>query len=160
MKGTSFEVLEWITHHQEYAPLMQMTRQRLVGLRHRLSKRTISAAMAEEMLENLKKRILSLQSSIISCDYCWLHAPQKVRDAYVLPAVVRDHRGRFFHEMTFLKMYRDDEQMQDLNLGYVLGSMKRNHLPSKNVVREALNRKGWTIFEERMELPSVWEIES
>lgn len=159
MKGTSDEVLEWLTHHSEYAELMQMSRQRLVGLRHHLSLGDVSEDRKDEILERLQKRIEALQSLSSSRSIRLPRAVRKVRNRYVLPAIVRDHHGKFYNEVTLIKMVERDERMRDLNLDMVCRAIKRGDLPSKEVVREVLNRKGWNIFEDRMVLPSVWEVE-
>ena len=160
MKGTSSEVLEWLTHHREYAPLMQMSRQRLVGLRERLRNGSLGERRKEEILERLEKRIFSLQNDQCRNDFCQHSPVRKVRPEYILPAVVRDHHGKFFQETTMIKMVAKEEKMHDLNLDMVCRAIKRGDLPSKEVVREVLRRKGWYIFEERMVLPAVWEVES
>lgn len=159
MKGTSDEVLEWLTHHSEYAELMQMSRQRLVGLRHHLSLGDVSEDRKDEILERLQKRIEALQSLSSSRSIRLPRVVRKVRNRYVLPAIVRDHHGKFYNEVTLIKMVERDERMRDLNLDMVCRAIKRGDLPSKEVVREVLNRKGWNIFEDRMVLPSVWEVE-
>lgn len=158
MRGTIDEVLEWLTYHREYAPLMQMSRQRLVGLRWRLNQGSLSEEYKEQLLERLKNRIDALESVNICPNSNLPSSPRKVRDAYILPAIVRDHHGRFFTELALIKMAERDKKMHDLNLGWVCGAMKRGGYPSKEVVREVLNRKGWNMFEERMKLPSVWEV--
>lgn len=158
MKGTSTEILEWLTHRNEYAPLLQMSRQRLVGLRHKLSQGTISESRKEEILERLKNRIDAIKATDVRSIYCSLYNVRKVRNGYVLPAIVRDHHGKFYNEATMIKMVEHEEKMRDLNLDMVCRAIKRGDLPSKEVVREVLNRKGWNLFEEREVLPSIWEV--
>lgn len=158
MKGTSDEVLEWLTHHREYAPLLQMSRQRLVGLRQRLREGSVSESLKEEILERLKKRMENLKSMDGRADCWYLKDIRKVRSRYILPAIVRDHHGKYYNELTLIKMVAKEEKMRDLNLDMVCRAMKRGDMPSKEVVREVLNRKGWNIFEEREVLPSVWEV--
>lgn len=159
MRGTSDEILEWLTHHSEYAELMQMSRQRLVGLRKHLSCGEVSETRKDEILERLQNRMAALQSSPICPVINLPRAIRKVRSQYVLPAIVHDHHGKFYNEVTLIKMVEHEEKMRDLNLDMVCRAIKRGDLPSKEVVREVLNRKGWNIFEERMVLPSVWEVE-
>ena len=158
MIGTSDEVLEWLTHHSEYAPLLQMSRQRLVGLRKHLSCGEVSERRKDEILERLVNRANALSNDSI-CPT--IHLPRvirKMRGQYVLPAIVRDHHGKFYSELTLIKIVEREEKMRDLNLDMVCRAIKRGDFPSKEVVREVLNRKGWNIFEERMIIPSVWEI--
>lgn len=159
MRGSSTEVLMWITYHHEYAEMLQMTRQRLVGLRHKLRENKVSEEKREMLLEKLQKRIDFLQTNVVRTRYCSLCNVRKIRDKYILPAVVKDHHGKFFSELTFIKMVAGEEKMRDLKLEFECRVIKRGDFPKKEVVREALNRKGWSIFEERMELPSVWEVE-
>lgn len=159
MIGTSNEVLMWITHHHEYAELMQMSRQRLVGLRKHLMYGEVSERRKDEILERLQKRIEALQISAVRYNISPLRNVKKIRGQYILPAVVRDHHGKFFSELTFIKMVEKEEKMQDLNLDMVCRAMKRGDFPTERVVREALNRKGWYVFEKRTILPSVWEVE-
>ncbi len=159
MRGTSDEVLMWLTEHSEYAPLLQMSRQRLVGLRKHLRYDEVSEERKEEILERLKNRSSALQTSSIRNINIPLITIRKVRSQYILPAVVRDHHGKFYNEVTLIKMAEREEKMKDLHLDMVCRAIKRGDLPSKEVVREVLNRKGWNIFEERMVLPSVWEVE-
>ena len=54
MIGTSDEILMWLTEHSEYAPLLQMSRQRLVGLRKHLRCGEVSEGRKDEILERLK----------------------------------------------------------------------------------------------------------
>lgn len=159
MIGTSDEILDWLTRHSEYAELMQMSRQRLVGLRHHLSRGEVGEHRKEEILERLQNRMDALQSLSSSRAIKLPRAIRKVRNQYILPAVVRDHHGKFYNEVTLIKMVEHEERMRDLNLEMVCRAIKRGDLPNKEVVREVLNRKGWNIFEDRMVLPSVWEVE-
>lgn len=159
MRGTSDEILLWLTEHSEYAPLLQMSRQRLVGLRKHLRYDEVSEDRKEEILERLKNRSSALQTSPIRNINIPLITVKKMRSRYVLPAIVRDHHGKFYSEVTLIKMVEREEKMKDLHLDMVCRAIKRGDMPSKEVVREVLNRKGWNIFEERMVLPSVWEIE-
>lgn len=159
MKGTSNEVLMWLTEHSGYAQLMQMSRQRLVGLRKHLRCNEVSERRKDEILERLEKRMSALKSTKSGSTYEGLGMVRKVRNQYILPAVVRDHHGKFFSELTLLKMVEDEEKMRDLNLERVCRTFKRGDFPSKEIVREVLNRKGWSMFEERTVLPSVWEVD-
>ncbi len=159
MRGTSDEILMWLTEHSEYAPLLQMSRQRLVGLRKHLRYDEVSEDRKDEILERLQNRMAALQSQSNSRSNTLPKAVRKVRGQYVLPAIVRDHHGKFYNEVTLIKMAEREEKMKDLHLDMVCRAIKRGDLPSKEVVREVLNRKGWNIFEERMILPSVWEVE-
>lgn len=159
MTGTSDEVLMWLTEHSEFAPLLQMSRQRLVGLRKHLRCGEVSEHKKDEILERLKNRMAALETSPLRTINIPPHTIRKVRGQYVLPAIVRDHHGKFYNEVTLIKMVEREEKMKDLNLDMVCRAIKRGDLPSKEVVREVLNRKGWNIFEERMILPSVWVVE-
>lgn len=160
MKGTSDEVLEWLTHHTEYAPLMQMSRQRLVGLRKRLRRTEVSEQVKEELLERLKNRVEALKCTEVCAVSGMCPTIRKVRDRYVLPAVIKDTKGRLFHETTFIKVVQHEKMLKDLNLTRVVRSgIDNGKLPSKEVVHEAVKRKHWSILEERMVLPSVWEVE-
>ena len=159
MRGTSDEVLWWLTEHSEYAPLMGMSRQRLVGLRKHLRCGEVSESRKDEILARLQNRMENLRTSQSSITYRLPNAIRKVRSQYILPAVVRDHHGKFYNEVTLIKMVAEEKRMSDLNLDMVVRAIKRGDLPSREVVREVLNRKGWNIFEEREVLPSVWEVE-
>lgn len=149
----------WLTWHCEYAPLMQMSRQRLVGLRKHLSCDEVSERRKDEILDRLQKRVEALKTSSVRNDISTPRIIRKIRGQYILPAIVRDHHGKFYSELTLLKIVEREEKMRDLNLDMVCRAIKRGDFPSKEVVREVLNRKGWNIFEERMTIPSVWEIE-
>ena len=162
MIGTSNEILLWLSRHSEYAPLLQMSRQRLVGMRKHLYCNEIGEETKEEILLRLKNRIAGLQNGITHHDGC-LHGIRDVRclrPRYILPAVVRDKHGKFFQETTMVRMVAREEKMADLNLDKVCATMKYGCLPSERIVREVLRRKGWNIFEPRHELPSVWEVET
>ena len=63
MTGTSDEVLMWLTEHSEFAPLLQMSRQRLVGLRKHLRCGEVSEQKKDEILERLKNRMAALETS-------------------------------------------------------------------------------------------------
>lgn len=163
MIGTCNEILLYLTRNSEVAPLFQVSRQRLVGLRKHLYGNEIAEATKEKMLIDLKNRIAGLRSDekfmSKSIDKKFLLIDiRKIRNRYVLPAVVRDKHGKYFQETTFIRMVCNEKKMEDLNLGKVCASMKYGCLPLETTVREALRRKGWTMFEPRQELPSVWEV--
>lgn len=158
MVGTSDEVLEWLTHHVYYAPLMQMSRQRLVGLRHKLHEGTVSEQRKDELLERLNNRINFLKRTSMSSVDCEQYHIRKVRGRYVLPAVVMDRKGRIYNELTMIKIMKHREELQDLNIHMVYRAVKRGDFPTIEVRNEVLRRLGWKVVEERMVLPSVWEV--
>lgn len=163
MIGTCNEILLYLTRHSEYAPLFQMSRQRLVGMRKHLYGNEIAETTKEKMLLDLKNRIYRLRNDekfiLKSLDIKFLLIDiQKLRNRYILPAVVRDKHGKYFQETTMVRMVAHEEKMQDLHLDKVCGAITRGDLPSEEVVREVLRRKGWTMFEPRYEMPSVWEV--
>lgn len=163
MIGTSNEILMWLSRHSEYAPLLQMSRQRLVGMRKHLYCNEIGEQTKEEILLRLKNRIAGLQESTTHHSAnltCGIRDVRCLRERYLLPAVVRDKHGKFFQETTMVRMVADEEKMADLNLDKVCATMKYGCLPSERIVKEVLRRKGWTMFEPRHELPSVWEVET
>ncbi len=168
MVGTSNEILIWLSRHSEYAPLLQMSRQRLVGMRKRLYCNEIGEETKEEILLRLKNRIVAINSGNCCRDTmfpntnltCGIRDVRCLRPRYILPAVVRDKHGKFFQETTMVRMVAREEKMADLNLDKVCATMKYGCLPSERIVREVLRRKGWNIFEPRHELPSVWEVET
>ena len=153
----------WLSRHSEYAPLLQMSRQRLVGMRKHLYCNEIGEQTKEEILLRLKKRIAGLQESTTHHGgdlTCGIRDVRCLRERYLLPAVVRDKHGKFFQETTMVRMVADEEKMADLNLDKVCATMKYGCLPSERIVKEVLRRKGWNIFEPRHELPCVWEVET
>lgn len=163
MIGTSNEILMWLSRHSEYAPLLQMSRQRLVGMRKHLYCNEIGEQTKEEILLRLKNRIAGLQNSTTHHDgylTCGIRDVRCLRERYILPAVVRDKHGKFFQETTMIRMVAREEKMADLNLDKVCATMKYGCLPSERIVSEVLRRKGWNMFEPRHELPSVWEVET
>lgn len=168
MIDTIDNILLWITEHHEYAPLLCMSRQRLVGLRKHLREGTLSEQNKEELLSRLSDRIAALRVADVAAGTVSpmarniahrVRQVHKVRNAYTLPAVVRDKHGKFFTELTLLRMVQNQEQFKDLNLERVCRTFKRGDMPSEAIVREVLNRKGWTMFEPRYRMPSVWEVE-
>ncbi len=163
MIGTSNEILQWLTRHSEYAPLMCISRQRLVGLRKHLYCNELGEERKEELLFRLQRRIEQLRAAgEYGCGMTLLGCVKSdvrlLRKRYILPAVVRDKHGKYFQETTMVRMVAHEEKMQDLHLDKVCGAITRGDLPSEEVVREILRRKGWTMFEPRYEMPSVWEV--
>lgn len=163
MIGTSNEILQWLTRQSEYAPLMCISRQQLVGLRKHLYSNELSEERKEELLLRLQRRIEALRAEGKAAEFqpllgCIKTEVRCLRRRYMLPAVVRDKHGKYFQETTLIRMVAHEERMQDLHLDKVCGAITRGDLPSEEVVREVLHRKGWTMFEPRHELPSVWEV--
>lgn len=161
MIGTSNEVLLWLTRHSEWAELLGMSRQRLVGLRKHIADGGISEERKEEILTRMNIRVEQIRNGTMygQSNISLPSVVRCVRKRYVLPAVVRDKHGKFFSEVTLVRMVEREEKMCGLNLDMVCRAIKRGDLPSREVVREVLNRKGWTMFEPRQVLPSVWEVE-
>lgn len=142
---------------------MCISRQRLVGLRKHLYSNELSEERKEELLLRLKQRIDALRTEGKASEFqpllgCIKTEVRCLRRRYMLPAVVRDKHGKYFQETTLIRMVAHEERMQDLHLDKVCGAITRGDLPSEEVVREVLRRKGWTMFEPRHELPSVWEV--
>ncbi len=163
MIGTSDEILQWLTRQSRYAPLMCISRQRLVGLRKHLYSNELSEERKEELLLRLQRRIDNLiaegkAQEFLTMFGCSTPEVRCLRKRYVLPAVVRDKHGKYFQETTLIRMVAHEEKMADLHLDKVCGAITRGDLPSEAVVREVLRRKGWTMFEPRHCLPSVWEV--
>lgn len=138
MIGTCWEILLFATYDSRFANILNMSRQRLVGLRKHINEKNIS-----------KKKIdLYLIDLSAVC----------IRPSFTLPAIVRDKHGKFFNELTMIRMVASEEKMRDLNLGKVCASIKQGQFPNKETVREVLRRKGWTMFAEREVVPSIWEL--
>ena len=154
MIGTSDEVLLWLTRDSRYAPLLGMSRQRLVGLRKHLACGELGEQAKESMLMRLCRRMEALSPE--NCDLpC---AVRRVRSGYVLPAIVRDKHGRLYSELSLVRMCRRDIRFAGLHLDHVCGAITRGEYPSHEVVRSLLRAKGWTMTEPRCVLPSVWEV--
>lgn len=158
MEGTSKEILLWLTRHSEYAEYMAMSRQRLVGLRKHVNANELNEGHMEEILTRLSERLEKLR---ISRDFILPSVPSVTckRRSYMLPAVVRDHHGKYFQEQTMIQMFRREKMMSDLNLDKVCAAIKRGDMPRIEVVREVMRRKGWSMVADRYVMPSVWEVE-
>lgn len=143
MIGTMDEILLWLVLDWHNAEKLNMSRQRMQYVRDHY--RDYSEERKRKWFEAYQ------QNSP--------HTIRKVRDRYVVPAVVCDKKGRRYTEVTFVRsLAREKERFADLNLDKVLAVMKTGALPSEGVVRQLLHRKkGWMI-EPRVELPSVWEV--
>lgn len=146
MIGTIDEILLYITLDTGNAKQLEISRQRLVGLRKRLTCGELSEKKKIELVSRFNNNVSPYKK--ISC----------LREAFDLPAIVRDHKGRFYTECSFLLLVEHELKMQGLHLNKVCEHVRFGHFPSKDVVREALRRKGWTMFREREHVPSLWEI--
>ena len=180
MKGTAKEILLYLTTDHRFAPLMNMSRQRLVGLRKLLYINRISPEKQEALLQSLSERMSKLKNpdsckpfstGLISTELNgderdWYPKPvllevpevRLVRERVLLPAVVSDHKGRLFLETTMVRQFAREECMKELNLDFVVDKIKQGRLPELDVVREVMRRKGWYMVEERYDLPSIWEV--
>ena len=163
MIGTSSEILLWMTEFSAWSELLLMSRQRLVGLRKHLQDGSLSEQQKEELLKRFQKNLDFVKCNHFECNHRYqkMRLPSVVhciRERYILPAVVKDKRGRIYNELTMIKMFAREQMFEDLNLERVCYATKCGRMPSREVVREVLRRKGWTMFEDRCELPSVWEI--
>ena len=180
MIGTSTEILLWLSSDYRYAPLFGMSRQRLVGLRKRVIDDRMSVEARDAMLERLSKRLEKLTTATFALPPeskerrdighdgrqkaypkpVLLEVPvvQLVRKGMLCPAVVRDHRGRFFHETTFIRMMKDSPLMADLHLEKVMGPLEQGKLIAWETLVEVARRKDWDITAKRIELPSIWEV--
>lgn len=147
MVGTIDEVLLYITLEMGNAEVLEMSRQRLVGLRKHLK----HGELSEEKKKDLISR-WNTNAKQFRCAVC-------LREAFDLPAIVRDHKGRFFTEQSLLLMVEGEEKMRGLHLDKVCGAIRNGQFPNKETVREVLRRKGWTMFREREHVPSLWKVE-
>lgn len=146
MVGTIDEILLYLTLKTENAEALEMSRQRLVGLRKHLKHGELSEQKKISLLERYNKNVVHFS---IRC----------VREAFDLPAIVRDKKGRFFTEQSLLLMVEHEEKMEGLHLNKVCSHLRRGEFPSKDIVREVLRRKGWTMFREREHVPSLWLVD-
>jgi hypothetical protein len=158
-----------------------MSYQRLTGLRKRLYYNRLTESAKEQMMQRLCERIKKLKnpssSGVISTRPISTHRAKDgeidtfpkpvyldvpdikcVRKGFIIPAVVRDHHGKFFQETTLIKVMSKRECMSDLNLDRVVNMMKTGAFPSKDVVREVIRRVGWNMYEERYDMPSLWQV--
>lgn len=188
MIGTSSEIIWWMTFHYQFANALSISRQRLVSIRNNAVNRVFSQKRIEEFEKKLQNffgngamgteaghslwgvgEINTLKRAItysgggrfVSIDGVTYTYFRIIRPRVVLPAVVRDHKGKFFSEVTFLNMVKHEEKMRDLHLYLGIEDKRlKDGLPNRDILREALRRKGWNIFAEREELPAIWEIGS
>lgn len=160
MIGTAKEILLWLASDTRNAKLLNMSRQRLVCFRTWLKQDSISEERMEEYIKNLKKNSDKIRMGSDGGLSCGLYSAICLRKKYILPAVVCDHRGRLFHETALVKACMSKPGYEDLNLSKVVNVMGREGcLPSEQIVRELLRRKGWNMVEPRHILPSVWCVE-
>ena len=145
MVGTIDEILFHIALKTENANALCMSRQRLVHLRCHIP----------ELSEDTKRMYLNRYQNSVG-HYGKLRC---LREDKIIPAVVRDKHGKFFTEQTLLLMVEREEKMNGLHLNRVCEHIRLGQLPNENIVREVLRRKGWTMFQERTYLPSIWELE-
>lgn len=155
MIGTIDEVLLYITEKSEWAPLLRMSRQRLVGLRTRLKKNNLGEDYKRKLLFRLRDT-----SHAPTCRFNTMPIEVRlIRERYVLPAVVRDKHGKFFTELSLVKICWQSGGYEDLHLAQVYSAMHQGKFPRMELLCELLRRKGWTLFEARYEMPSVWEVD-
>lgn len=145
MVGTIDEILLYITLDFKNAELLDMSRQRLVGLRKHIPNE-LSEARKAELIARYNDRVAGYKR--VTC----------LREAFHLPAIVRDHKGRFYTEQSLLLMVEHEEKMQGLHLDKVCEHIRNGQFPNKETVREVLRRKGWTMFREREHVPSLWQV--
>lgn len=180
MVATTHDLLLFLTTDYRYAPLLNMSRQKLVGLRNRLYYNKLPESQKELMLSRLMERIEKLKNpssqrpistgSVSTRNRngevrslpvpVYLDVPdiRLIRKSLVLPAVVRDHHGKFFQETTMIRMFYREHMFDDLHLEHVIAMMQTGAMPSEKIVREMIRRKNWTMFAERYELPSLWQV--
>lgn len=139
MVGTSEEVLLQVFEDSRYAEMLFISRQRMYSLRGHLKAGDMSYTRQAELLTKCGAKML--------------------RERFDLPAIVRDHKGRFYTELSLLLMVEPEHQMSDLNLNKVCSSIRQGQFPKKETVREVLRRKGWTMFRERETIPAIWQID-
>lgn len=137
MFGTGREILRAASHYGRFMNQLDLSAQGGIRIRKHLDN-----GMSEEQLEDYLVRI----------------GARKIRDKVVVPAAIKDKKGRLFTEATFLLSVENEKMFDDLNLNLVCGHIRIGELPNERIVREVMRRKKAYIFAQRVVLPAIWEL--
>lgn len=144
MIGTDWEILLYASY-TSLADKWELSHNRLLVMRKYINKHKLSVSIRTDMLNKI--------------------GAKQLRPSYTLQGIIKDRYGRIFTEESFIRMFineNKDDRYDDLHIKDVKARLKRGNLPSSELVKEVVKRKGkdWLIVEPRFQVPSVWELKT
>lgn len=140
MIGTSFEMLLYFSLFHQTGLKLGLSPNRMFAMRKRIK---LMNYREETVIEYLTK---------LDCT-C-------VREKALIPAIVRDKKGRIFDEVTFTRLYLTDEIAADIcrklksNIGNIY---VHKGMLTDRALKIFLKTKGAHKEQDRVVLPSVWK---
>lgn len=141
MIGTDWEILLYASY-TSLADKWELSHKRLLVMRKYINERKLSVSTRTDMLNKIGAR--------------------QLREAFVVPALVVDKRGRFFTELTFYKYFRKyyEKNNTDIDFVHIQGNVTRGCLPSEETTAELIRRthSHFKLYAERYYVPAIWEL--
>lgn len=141
MIGTSYEMLLYFSHLHSTGLKLGFSPTRMYELRKRIKRMNYGE---DTIIEYLKK---------LDCT-C-------VREKVLVPAIIRDKKGRIFDEITFTRLYLSEDIAKDICRKQRLSDTRwlyvRKGMLTDRALKIFLKTKGAHKVQERVVLPSVWK---